>query len=165
MARPVLLDDAATQAAVALIRTRWLVRAPIWLFRCRLGAVFGGRLLLLAHIGRASGRRRYAVLEVVDHPTPDRWVVASAFGERAHWYRNVTRDPRVVVFAGNHTPVKAVAARLDADQADATLRGYAERHPAAWAQLRPVLEQTLGAPVDTAGATLPLVALDRVGAW
>ncbi len=27
----------SVRIAVSLLRTRWLVRAPIWIFRCRLG--------------------------------------------------------------------------------------------------------------------------------
>lgn len=44
---------------------RWFVRAPIWLFRARLGFLLGSRLLMLEHLGRKSGGRRHVVLEVV----------------------------------------------------------------------------------------------------
>lgn len=82
---------AALGAAMAarLLRARWLVRAPIWLYRGRLGIVFGSRLLMLEHTGRTSGARRYAVLEVIDRPSPGRYVVSSGFGARAQWFRNV----------------------------------------------------------------------------
>ncbi|HLS79672.1 MAG TPA: nitroreductase family deazaflavin-dependent oxidoreductase, partial [Nocardia sp.] len=53
---------------VKLLRTRWFVRAPIWAFRARLGFLFGGRLLLLEHTGRTSGKARYVALETVDRP-------------------------------------------------------------------------------------------------
>ncbi|HTM84573.1 MAG TPA: nitroreductase family deazaflavin-dependent oxidoreductase, partial [Mycobacterium sp.] len=39
------------------------MRAPIWLYRARLGALLGSRLLMLEHRGRTSGARRYVVLE------------------------------------------------------------------------------------------------------
>jgi hypothetical protein len=29
------------------MRVRWVVRAPVWLYRARLGFVFGPRLLML----------------------------------------------------------------------------------------------------------------------
>jgi hypothetical protein len=45
--------------AAALLRTRWLVRAPIWLYRARLGFVFRSQLLMLEHRGRKTGARRY----------------------------------------------------------------------------------------------------------
>jgi hypothetical protein len=56
--------------AARLLGVRWFVRAPIWLFRARLGFLAGSRLIMLEHIGRTSGQRRYVVLEVVDHPSP-----------------------------------------------------------------------------------------------
>jgi hypothetical protein len=35
--------------AARLLRVRWIVRAPVWLYRARLGFVFGSRLLMLEH--------------------------------------------------------------------------------------------------------------------
>src|SRR5579884_3474468 len=84
-----------------LLRSRRLMRAPIWIYKADAGAVFGSRLLMLEHIGRRSGARRYVVLEVVDHPTPDTYVVASGFGTKAQWFRNIQADPRVRVYAGS----------------------------------------------------------------
>lgn len=72
-----------TRVGAALLGTHWLVRAPIWIYRARLGFLFGRRLLMLEHLGRGSGRRRYVVLEIVDHPAAGSYVVISGFGTRA----------------------------------------------------------------------------------
>lgn len=146
-------------AAAGLLRVRWLVRAPIWLYRARLGAIFGGRLLMLEHRGRRSGARRHVVLEVIDNPEPGTYVVASGFGKSAQWYRNIEADPHVRVYLRSRRPRAAEAHPLDAGEAAAALRRYAGAHPRAWASLRPVLEQTLGARIDAEGTELPLVAL------
>jgi hypothetical protein len=61
--------------AARMLRVRWFVRAPIWLFRARLGFLAGSRLITLEHIGRTSGQRRYVVFEVVDHPSPGKYAV------------------------------------------------------------------------------------------
>jgi hypothetical protein len=53
-----------------VLRSRRLMRAPIWIFRARLGFLFGTRLLMLEHIGRKTGLPREVVLEVFDHSTP-----------------------------------------------------------------------------------------------
>ncbi len=151
------------RAGAALLRARWFVRAPIWLFRARLGAVFGSRLLMLEHVGRTSGRRRLVVLEVVDHPTPSRYVVVSGFGVRAQWFRNVQANPTVRVFVAGRKPAPARAHQLDAESSSAALSRYASAHPRAWAQLRPVLEQTMGTHVDKHGDELTTVAIDLVG--
>ncbi|HSE45586.1 MAG TPA: nitroreductase family deazaflavin-dependent oxidoreductase [Gemmatimonadales bacterium] len=149
---------AATWAA-RLLLVRWIVRAPVWLYRARLGFVFGSRLLMLEHTGRKSGAARYVVLEVVDAPSPDVRVVASGFGERAQWLRNVRANPRGRIYVGGHRPVPAVAHELDATERRAALSTYARRHPRSWKRLRPVLEKTLGTPIDTSGTALPMVAL------
>ena len=148
------------RALAALLRVRWLVRAPVWLYRARLGILFGDRLLMLEHLGRRSGRRRYVVLEVVDHPTADRWIVVSGFGDRAQWFRNLRANPQVRVFLRSRQPRPATASPLDRSAAEATLTRYAAAHPGAWRTLRPVLERTLGAPITEAATPLPLIALD-----
>jgi deazaflavin-dependent oxidoreductase (nitroreductase family) len=146
-------------AGAALLHVRWVVRAPFWLYRARLGAVFGGRLLMLEHVGRASGLRRFVVLEVIDRPAADTYVVVSGFGGRSQWFRNVVANPRVRVYLASHPPAPAQAHRLDATDAAASLRRYAAAHPRSWANLRPVLEQTLGARIDEEGTELPVVAI------
>jgi deazaflavin-dependent oxidoreductase (nitroreductase family) len=145
--------------AARLLRVRWLVRAPVWLYRARLGCLFGSRLLMLEHRGRKSGARRYVVLEVLDHPSPDMHVVVSGFGDKAQWLLNVRADPHVRVYLGSRRPEPAVAHEIGPDQARATLTTYASRHPRAWKTLRPVLETTLGVPIDASGTSLPVVAL------
>ncbi len=151
---------ATTRLAYGVLRNRWIVRAPVWLYRARLGALFGHRLLMLEHIGRKSGARRYVVLEVVDRPAAHRYVVASGFGTRAQWFRNVRHDPHVRVFVGGSRPMPAVAHVLSPAEAARALDRYADRHPKAWQRLKPVFEATLGAPIDRTGTSLPLVRLD-----
>jgi deazaflavin-dependent oxidoreductase (nitroreductase family) len=155
---------ASKLAAVAarILRYRPLMRAPIWVFKARAGAVLGSRLLMLEHIGRTSGVRRFVVLEVVDHPTPASYVVASGFGEKAQWFRNIKANPRVRVYTGSRAPKPATARIMTQQEADRALGGYAKRHPQAWQRFKPVLEQTLGSPIAETNTPLPIVEL-RLG--
>lgn len=146
-------------AAAGLLRTRWLVRAPVWLYRARLGAVFGGRLLMLEHTGRTSGARRYVVLEVVGRQ-PGRYVVCSGFGGRAQWFRNIQADPRVRVYLASRRPAPATARVLSGPAAAAAVSQYAAAHPRAWSTLKPVLEAALGSRISGDGTGLPMVALE-----
>ncbi len=157
---PALALPGAPALAARLLRTRWLVRAPVWLYRARLGSMFGSRLLMLEHTGRTTGIRRYVVLEAVDHPDPRTYIVAAGFGDRAQWLRNVRASPRVRVYVGSRRPMPAMARALTSDEAAAALTAYARRHPRAWAALKPVFEATLGARIDSDGTSLPMIALD-----
>jgi len=142
-----------------ILRSRPLMRAPIWIYRARAGALLGSRLLMLEHIGRTSGSRRYVVLEVVDHPTPDSYLVASGFGQQAQWFRNIKANPRVRVYAGSHAPGPATARIMTQQEADSALGRYANRHPRAWQRFKPVLEHTLGSPITETDTPLPIVEL------
>ena len=160
---PAPTSSPAATVAARLLRTRWIVRAPVWLYRARLGFMFGSRLLMLEHTGRKSGVRRYVVLEAVDHPGPHTYIVAAGFGDRAQWLRNVRASPRVRVYTGYHRPVPAIARPLTSEETAAALTAYARRHPRAWAALKPVFEATLGARIDSDGTSLPMIALDLAG--
>ncbi|CAM4080212.1 deazaflavin-dependent oxidoreductase, nitroreductase family [Mycobacterium basiliense] len=142
-----------------ILRSRFLMRAPIWIYKARAGAVFGSRILMLEHVGRKSGARRYAVLEVIDHPTPDSYVIASGFGRKAQWFRNIEANPRVRVYAGSRAPAPAMARILDQDEADRTLGVYRSRHTRAWEQFKPILEETLGTEITEANTALSMVEL------
>jgi len=142
-----------------LLQNRALVRAPIWLYRAHLGFVMGHRMLLLEHTGRKTGARRYAVLEVVERPALDEYVIVSGFGARSQWYRNVMAEPRVRVSVGRRRDVPAVATPLSRDSAKAALGRYAEHHPKAWARIEPTLEAAL----DTPDLDLPMLSLELTG--
>lgn len=119
--------------------------------------LFGSRILLLEHVGRKSGARRHAVLEVIDHPLPDTYVVASGFGRKAQWFRNIQANPRVRVSAAGQGPRPATARILDQQEADRTLATYRTRHPKAWERMRPALKETPGAAITDADTPLPMV--------
>ena len=153
------LSSLPIKVAGRLLRSRRLMRAPIWIYKARAGALFGSRILLLEHTGRKSGMPRYAALEVIDHSLPDIYVVASGFGRKAQWFRNIEANPRVRVYAGSHAPRTAAARVLTTPEADRTLAEYRTRHPRAWQRMRPVLEDTLGVPITDTDTPLPLVEL------
>ncbi len=143
----------------AALHWRPLMRAPIAAYRAGLGFVFGSRMLMLEHIGRRTGATRYVVLEVVDHPAPDTYVVPSGFGERSQWFRNVLANPQVRVSTGRRRSVAATARRLSTAEADAVLRRYIDAHPHAWASLGSVLDRTLGSRAAPPNTALPMVEL------
>ncbi|WP_227984413.1 nitroreductase family deazaflavin-dependent oxidoreductase [Nocardia spumae] len=135
------------------------MRTPIHLYRARLGFLFGSRMLMLEHIGRKSGTRRYVVLEVIDRPEPDTYVVVSGFGTRAQWFRNLQSHPSGRVWTGLRAAVPAAARVLSSEEAAGSLRTYITRHHRAWNALKPALENTFGAEIDETAPSIPMVEL------
>ena len=140
-----------------------LLRLPVWLYRAHLGWVLGGRILVLTHTGRRSGRRYRTALEVVAHDRlTDTYIVAAGWGEQAGWYRNLQHAPDAEIAVGRRT-LAVHAERLAAEQAERTLCDYARKHPWTFRILADLLlerpEQHPSASV--LAQTLPLVALQR----
>ncbi|RME46693.1 MAG: nitroreductase family deazaflavin-dependent oxidoreductase [Chloroflexi bacterium] len=114
-------------------------RLPIWLYRARLGRLLGGRFLLLTHTGRKSGLPRYAVVEVMRHdPVTNTYYVASGFGEKSDWFRNIMKTPQVTIQVGRRQ-MPAIAERLSLEDAERELLDYARRHPRALRNLARIL--------------------------
>ena len=67
---------------------RWLLKAPTYLYRARLGFLFGHRFLMIEHRGRNSGNTYRTVIEVAGR-TDDEWICSSGTGPNADWYRNL----------------------------------------------------------------------------
>ncbi len=119
-------------------------RLPIYLYRCGLGFLLGGRFMLLTHIGRKSGLPRQAVIEVVHHdPQRAVYYAASGFGRRSNWFRNIQKTPQVTIQVGRRK-MRAQAEVLSTADGEAILREYARRHPGALRSL----SRLMGIPYD-----------------
>ncbi len=139
--------------------------APSWLYRIGLGPLLGKRVLALTHRGRKSGKLHRTILEVAlyDRESGES-VVASAYGSRADWYRNIAAAPALRVQTGwkDYTPVQRF---LTADEAKEAAARFCRDHP--WeAKLVPRVLPAIGAaipddptltPAELLGA-LPMVA-------
>jgi deazaflavin-dependent oxidoreductase (nitroreductase family) len=80
---------------------RLTFQLPVYLYRLKLGWLFGHRFLLLVHRGRKSGLLRETVLEVIRYdPTTTESIVLSGWGEKADWYRNIKASPALEVKTG-----------------------------------------------------------------
>ena len=110
-----------------------ILHAPVWLFRARLGFVFGKRIVMLEHIGRRSGKMRQTPLEVV-HRVDDAYTLCSGTGPNADWYRNIRANPASALWVGSQR--HGVEQRfLDASEAATTFAAYEANHPEAAARL------------------------------
>ncbi|MFF9013601.1 nitroreductase family deazaflavin-dependent oxidoreductase [Streptomyces sp. NPDC014870] len=142
---------------------RRLLRLPVSLFRGGLGPLFRGRLLLLIHTGRTSGRSREVVLEVVAHDGDQgTWTVASGFGPDAQWYRNLRHTPQATIQFGRRYQV--VTARFPSpEEGGRVMAEYARRHPRAARTLCHYMGFTVDgseAAYRAAGERIPFVRLE-----
>lgn len=148
------------QSPHGLARLAW--RAPIWFYRLGLGSLLGKRFVLLNHIGRKSGQLRQAVVEVVSYDQETgAYIVASGFGEKADWYKNLMAHPEITIQVGNKR-MKIHAERLPLPQATEIMLDYNHRHPAALRTLSGILGyRTDGSEADVRflAGVIPIVTL------
>jgi deazaflavin-dependent oxidoreductase (nitroreductase family) len=140
---------------------RWFLRAPIALFRMRLGWLFGGRLVLLVTTGRTSGRIRRTVVEVARSDPAQRtyWVVAG-WGRGSDWYRNALAHPPLLIDTGRTRLISPAVHELTPAERLELLGDYQQRYP----RVAKVLgERVLGADFTAAPEDLERLA-DALGA-
>ena len=131
------------QAIAKLLSTTWLMRTPILLYRGGLGWLLGPRLVMIEHLGRTSGLPRYVVVEVVER-RPDAIFVASGFGSRSQWYRNLRANGVAYLSTGRARRVRAHVRLLDASESAVVLERYADAHPSAWEHLKGAMDAAAG---------------------
>ena len=146
-----------------------LWRAPIYVYRIGLGPLMGKRFLLLNHVGRKTGKVRQAVVEIDRYdPATNTYIIASGFGEKSDWYRNLRKTPEVVIQVGNKR-LKATAELLSPEQSAAEMFRYVSDHPKAARQLAGLIGLEVENPDDpeewrTVGREfIPFVALHVQG--
>lgn len=123
---------------------RWLLRAPVYLYRWRCGWLVGHRFLLLIHIGRRTGLHHETVLEVVEYRKErHEAVVISGFGPTADWLRNIAAAPTPEVVLGSRR-FTATYRILGADEAVRVIERYERRHWLIAPIIRAVLSRLVG---------------------
>lgn len=146
---------------------RLFLRLPVWLFRLHLGWLLLGRFVMFRHVGRNSGLPRYTVVEVVRHDrATGAYIIASGWGEKADWFRNIQKTPQVLLYTG-WRQFEAIATRLSLEDAVQELCDYAQRHPVAFRYLAGLMigRRLSGTMADcrTLAQSVPLVALVPIG--
>ena len=110
---------------------------------------------MLEHLGRSSGLWRQVVIEVADREDRLTFVVASGFGKRAEWYRNLEKDPRCVVSVGTIRRRRARAELLGEAESRRLLDRYSAQHPTTWKMLHQAI-------VDATGQAEPSIPMVRL---
>jgi deazaflavin-dependent oxidoreductase (nitroreductase family) len=109
----------------------WAInRVPTWIFKLRLGRLFGSRFAMITHTGRKSGKPHTVIVETAAGSVESgRLVYIVAYGSRAQWYKNLQNAPAVSIeIAGKiyDAPRHEFLGRGDTEQAIAS---YWEKYP------------------------------------
>lgn len=139
--------------------SRLAFRLPIWFYHAHLGWLMGYRFVLLTHTGRKSGLPRQNVLEVVRYDkATGGCIVASGWGEKSDWFRNVTVNPKIS-FQIRGKRLAGIAERISTEQGAQELLDYAHRYPLALHELAQFMGYKLdGSEEDicTMGRMIPM---------
>ena len=86
-------------------------------------------MMLLIHEGRKSGKRRYAVLEVVKYNKEiNLHYAASGFGKKSDWFQNISTNPEVSIQSGGKT-FSAKAQVINDEEAAKIFEDYTKKYP------------------------------------
>ncbi len=104
-------------------------RLPVWLYRFRMGWLMGKRMIYFEHIGRTSGIKRRSIVEIIRYDQEnDVYYVVSGYGEKADWFRNIMKTPKVSAQVANRR-FNANVERLSQERALEEFQDYAHRNP------------------------------------
>lgn len=120
--------------------TGWLKRflhVPVYLYRARLGFLFGRRFLMIEHRGRHSGLHYRTVVEVAGRRAGE-WICASGTGTQADWYRNLRQGGLLAVWVGSRKRWASVRF-LGAREAAGVMADYEHEHPRTAARLYKIM--------------------------
>jgi deazaflavin-dependent oxidoreductase (nitroreductase family) len=114
------------------VARRWMFRAPLLLRRVGIRGferVLGVEWIVLATVGRRTGRPHVVMLDVVGyHAASDAYYVQPADGRRADWVRNVAANPLVTAEVGGRRFRARVADVTGPEGAEVVLH-FIRTHP------------------------------------
>jgi deazaflavin-dependent oxidoreductase (nitroreductase family) len=107
---------------------KWLFKLPVLHYKLGLGWLIGKYVLLLTTTGRRSGKPRHTPLEYLYDKANDRYRVAAGWGGKTDWYRNLRKNPHVLVQVGRRK-FNAVAEPASDEEVAGYMIMVSSRHP------------------------------------
>lgn len=105
-----------------------LFKVPLFLYRLRLGWLFGKRFMLLTHVGRHSGKVRRTILAVLRFDEQTKEIYAVSAWKGSDWYSNIQAAPALQVETGfvRYAPLQRT---LSPEAITTTFMDYRNKHP------------------------------------
>lgn len=76
---------------------KFFFKVPLYVHKMGFGGwekLIGAEWMLIATTGRKTGKRREAMVDVMDYnKSSDTYYIEAAYGARADWYRNIQSNP------------------------------------------------------------------------
>lgn len=112
-------------------RLLWAInRIPTWIFKARLGRLFGSRFAMITHRGRKSGAHHTVITETADGSIASgRLVYIVAYGTRAQWYKNLKISPAVSIEIAGKVYKNPRHEFLDKAATEAAIANYWTKYP------------------------------------
>ncbi len=107
---------------------KWVFKIPVLYYRLGLGGMLGKRFLLLTSTGRKTGKPRHTPLEYTYNLQDDCYRVAPGWGGNTDWYKNIRKNPNVIVQVGKRKFI-AVAKPAPDEEAAEFMQTVSRRHP------------------------------------
>jgi len=112
---------------------KFFFKVPVWFHKMGFGGwerLVGAQWMLITTTGRKTGKRRDAMVDVMDYDkASDIYYIEAAYGARADWYKNIQRNPIFEAQVG-HRKFKARAGALSTEGAGDMLVQFYRNKPA-----------------------------------
>ena len=112
---------------------KFFFKVPVWLHKMGFGGwerLVGAQWMLITTTGRKTGKRRDAMVDVMDYDkATDTYYIEAAYGARADWYKNIQSNPIFEAQVGRRK-FKARAGAISSEGASEMLVKFYRDKPA-----------------------------------
>jgi deazaflavin-dependent oxidoreductase (nitroreductase family) len=112
---------------------KFFLKVPLYLHKMGLGGwerLIGAEWMLIATTGRKTGKRREAMVDIMDYDKAgDTYYIEAAYGARADWYKNIQNTPVFEAQVGRRKFHARAEALTSADTGEMLVQFY-RRKPA-----------------------------------
>jgi deazaflavin-dependent oxidoreductase (nitroreductase family) len=107
---------------------KFFFKIPVWFHKMGFGGwerLMGAQWMLITTTGRKTGKRRDAMVDVMDYDkATDTYYIEAAYGSRADWFRNIQANPRFEAKVGRRKFHATASPLANEDAGEMMVRFY-----------------------------------------